>query len=182
MQKYMLSMFSVLLFSAIMLLGCKIENVSMTRSCTGMVVLLKRRTWNRVWMRVFHEKQNGSGVLKRLSKEIYHFIFILFNFYFIDYVPTAVLIFSICPPPPSTPHSLRQSPHHCSCPWVMPISSLASPFPMLYFTALWLFCLYFLIPSSLHPFPYTSLPSGSHQNTLCIHDSVSVFLVCLVVF
>ena len=41
--------------------------------------------------------------------------------------------------------------------------------------------LYFLIPSPLHLFPHTPLPSGSHQNTLCIHDSVSV-LVCLVCF
>ena len=36
------------------------------------------------------------------------------------------------PPPPSTPYSLRQSPHDCSCPWVMSISSLATPFPIPY--------------------------------------------------
>ena len=35
-----------------------------------------------------------------------------------------------------------------------------------------------LIPSPLHPFPHTPLPSGNHQNTLHIHDSVSV-LLCL---
>ena len=42
--------------------------------------------------------------------------------------------------------------------------------------------LYFLIPSPLHPFPHTTLPSGNHQNVLHIHDSVSVLLVYLVCF
>ena len=42
--------------------------------------------------------------------------------------------------------------------------------------------LYFLIPSALHPFSPTPSPSGSHQNTLHIHDSLSVVLVCLVCF
>ena len=41
--------------------------------------------------------------------------------------------------------------------------------------------LYFLILSPLYPFPYSPLPSGSHQNALCIHVSVSV-LFCLVCF
>ena len=40
--------------------------------------------------------------------------------------------------------------------------------------------LYFLIPSPHHPFPHTPSQSVNHQNTLSIHDSVSVFLVCLV--
>ena len=42
--------------------------------------------------------------------------------------------------------------------------------------------LYFLIPSPLHPLPHTLLPSGNHQNTLCIHDCVSVLRVCLICF
>ena len=42
--------------------------------------------------------------------------------------------------------------------------------------------LYFLIPSPLQPFPHTCLPSGKHQSTLTIHDSVSVLLGCLVYF
>ena len=108
-------------------------------------------------------------------------LFFSFKLYFIDYTVTVVPIFPPLSTPPITLSPFRQSPHHCSCPWVMYINSLATPFPMLYFTSLWLFCLYFLIPSSLHPFPYTSLPSGSHQNTLCIHDSVFV-LICLVCF
>ena len=51
----------------------------------------------------------------------------------------------LCPPPTSTPHSLRQAPHHCSCPWVMHISSLATPCPILYFTSPWLFCNYLFV-------------------------------------
>ena len=95
------------------------------------------------------------------------------------------MIFPPLPPPPSTPHSLRQSPDHCSCPWVMRVSSLATPF--LYCTLhLHSYCittyLYFFIFSPLHPFPYMPPPSGNHQNALCIHNSVSVFLVCLVCF
>ena len=42
--------------------------------------------------------------------------------------------------------------------------------------------LYFLIPSPLYPFPHSPLPSGNHQNILCIHDSISFILVCLVCF
>ena len=64
-------------------------------------------------------------------------------------------------PPLSSLHSLRQSSHHCSYPWVMHISSLASPFPLLYFTSPSLFCncLFVLLnpltssPTPLHPSP-----------------------------
>ena len=111
------------------------------------------------------------------------------DFSFFNYILLIMLLqwsqfFSFCPPPPRTPYSLRQSPHHCSCPWVMHISSLASPFPVLYFTYLWLFYNYLFVllnPLTSSPIPLTTLPSGNHQNTLCIHDSVSV-LVCLVCF
>ena len=94
------------------------------------------------------------------------------------------LDFSPLPPSTQQPPLPQAIPHHCSCPWVMQVSSLASPFPTLYFISPWLFltlCLYFLIPSPLHPFPHTPLPSGNHQNAFCIHDSVSV-LLCLVCF
>ena len=112
--------------------------------------------------------------------EIYLFIFKL---YFIDYAITVALIsFPLCPPPPSTCHALRQSPHHCSCLWVMGISSLATPFPILYFTSPWLLCNYlFVLLNPLTSSPFIPLPPGNQQNALCIHDSVSV-LVCLVYF
>ena len=62
----------------------------------------------------------------------------LFKLYFIDYAITVVSVFPTLLLLP--PHSLRQSPPHCSCPWVMVISYLAPPFPMLYFTCQWLSC------------------------------------------
>ena len=68
-----------------------------------------------------------------------------------DYAITSVLIFPFCPPAPSTPYSLRQSLCHCSYPLVMCISSLATPFPILYFTSPWLFCNY--ISVLLNPLP-----------------------------
>ena len=93
------------------------------------------------------------------------------------------------PPPPSTPHYFRQSSYHCSCPWVVHehalLSTLASPFPVLYFTSPWLFCNYLLVllnPLTFSPIPPRPLPSGNHQNTLCVDDSVPVVLVCLVCF
>ena len=78
--------------------------------------------------------------------------------------------------PPVHPHP------HCSCPRGMCISSLATLFPILYFTSPWLFCNYlcFLIPSPLHPFPYTLLQSGSHLVTnlfsLAVLKSLSLSL------
>ena len=82
-------------------------------------------------------------------------------------------------PPPSTPTSFRQSSHHCLCQWVMCVSPLATPFPILYFTYPWLLCNYqfvLLNPLTSSPIPPQPLPSGNHQNALCIHDSVSVLL------
>ena len=66
--------------------------------------------------------------------------------------------------------------------WVLCISSLATPFPILHFTSPRLFCNFLLVlhnPLTSHPVSYNSLPSGNHRNTLLIHDSVSVLLVCL---
>ena len=59
------------------------------------------------------------------------------------------------PAPATEPcHSLRTSPRHCSCPWVMHISSLATPFPILYFISPCLFCNYPFVLVN----PLTSLP------------------------
>ena len=91
-------------------------------------------------------------------------------------------IFPLWLPSIQHPPFCQAIPHHCSCPWVMRISSLATPFPILYFTSPWLFCNYlFVLLNRLtsYSFPYTPLPYGNHQYPLCIQDSVSV-LVCLV--
>ena len=68
---------------------------------------------------------------------------------------------------PSTQQPTPSGLHHCSCPWVMLVSSLlhfldCTLHPRGYFVTTYL---YFVIPSPLHPFPHTPA-SGSHQNTL----------------
>ena len=81
------------------------------------------------------------------------------------------------------PHSLRQALHHCLRPWVMCVSSSATPFPVLYFTSPRLFCNYpfVLSPSPLHPSPTT--PSHlATITTLSISMILSVLLVCLFCF
>ena len=86
---------------------------------------------------------------------------------------------------PFSPTPLRQSPHLCSCPWIMHISSLATAFPTLYFISPGLFCNYlFVLLNSFtsSPIPPYTFPSGNHQNSFHIHDSVSVLFTCLVCF
>ena len=72
-----------------------------------------------------------------------------------------------------------------SCPWVVHINSLASPFPILFLTSPCLFCTYhlcFLIPAPFPPFSPFPLPDDNPPNGLHIYDSVPVlfvYLVCL---
>ena len=85
--------------------------------------------------------------------------------------------------PPRASYTLRQSPHPCSCPWVTQVSSLAAPFPILDFSSPWLFCNYLFVllnPLNSSPIPPHAPPNWQPSNPLCIHDSVSVHLVCLV--
>ena len=112
------------------------------------------------------------------------FILLIFKLYFIDYAITVVLIFTSLLPSTQHPPLPQQSPHYCSCPWVMCMCSLATPFPMRYFTSPWLFCNYLSVllnPLTSSPFHHTALQSSNQQNTLHIHDSVSV-LVCVACF
>ena len=110
--------------------------------------------------------------------------FFYFLLHLINYATTVGLIFPFYHPPHMTPHSLRLSTQHCSCPWVMHISSLATPFPILYCTSPWLFCNYLFVllnPLTSSPIPHNPLTSSKHQNTLHIHDSVcSSSLISLV--
>ena len=88
--------------------------------------------------------------------------FFLILFYFIDY--TMVVVLTSPPIPPSTQHPpLPQAipptiVHvHVSC-----VGSLATPFPMLYFTSLWLFCNYLFVILN----PLTSSPIPTHLVTI----------------
>ena len=62
-----------------------------------------------------------------------------FWLYFIDYAIIVVPNFLPLLPFQNLPLLLKQSPHHCSCPWAMRVSSLGTPFPILCFTSPWLF-------------------------------------------
>ena len=87
------------------------------------------------------------------------------------------------PPSSQCPYSLRQSPHHCSCPWVTCVSSLASLFPILSFTSPWLFCNYlFVLLNPLTSSPILPLllpiwqPSGNELLFSCCFKSLSLSL------
>ena len=83
------------------------------------------------------------------------------------------------PAPPSFPH-LR------SCSWVIHISSLASPFPLLFLISPCLLCTYhlcFLFPVPFPPFfLLLLLPTANSPCDLHFCDSVPVLVVCLVCF
>ena len=88
--------------------------------------------------------------------------------------------FPLCPHPPSgNPHTIVHV--HGSCMQVLWLLHFlyCTSYPHGYSVTTYL---YFLIPSPLHPLPYTPLSSGNHQNALHTHDSVFVLLVCLVCF
>ena len=111
-------------------------------------------------LKVFQRRKTEE---KGSSKNnLFHYVNVPVSFIF-NYILLIIRLqlsqfFPLCSPAHSIPHSRRQSSHHCSCPWVMHISSLITPFPKLYFTSPWLFVttyLYFLIPSPLHSFPDT---------------------------
>ena len=86
--------------------------------------------------------------------------------YFSVYAVTVVPFFSFVSFYPASSYSFRQSPHHCPCPCVIYMCSLATLFSMLYFTCPWLFCNYLFVllnplTSSVHTFPLT--PSGDRN-------------------
>ena len=98
-------------------------------------------------------------------------------------------------------NTLTPSTQHPSLPQAIPpplfvstgheFKSLTTPFPLLYFTSLWLFCNYlFVLPNlrPLQPFSHTPTHLATLKTlsmfcyTLHIHDSVSGLLGCLVCF
>ena len=82
-------------------------------------------------------------------------------------------------------HSLQHSPLFRSCPWHVYVSSLASPFPILFLTLPCLFCTYqlcFLLPVTFPPFSFLHLPTDNPPCDLHFWDFVPVLVVCLVHF
>ena len=72
-----------------------------------------------------------------------------------------------------------------SCPWVIHISSLVSPFLILFLTSPCLFCtyhLFFLFPVPFPPFSSLPFPAYNPQCDLHFCYSVPILAVCLVCF
>ena len=95
--------------------------------------------------------------------------------YFIDYAITVVLFFLPFLPFYPLPLLPPAFPHLTSCPWVIHISSWASPFPILFLTFPSIFCTIYA-SYSLYLFPH-SLPFTSQLITLyAIFRSMILFL------
>ena len=87
------------------------------------------------------------------------------------------------PPPCTLPPS--SIPPLSSCPWIIHVSSLASPFPILCLTSPCLFCTYhlcFLFPVPLPPSLPLALPTDNPPCDLYFCESVPVLVICLVHF
>ena len=82
-------------------------------------------------------------------------------------------------PAPAPPHFFKQTLHHCSCQWVMHISSPATPFPILYFTSPWLFCNYLFVLPNTSTHSQNPLPLATIKTLFCI--SMHLFLFCFFV-
>ena len=97
---------------------------------------------------------------------LFSFAYLFFQVCFIDYAITVVPI--LFPLLPSTQYPLPSSNSPLSsCPWVMGVSSLASPFPILFLTSPCLFCFYqacFLIPALILFFSPFPLPADNSLN------------------
>ena len=83
-------------------------------------------------------------------------------------------------PLPCTAPPTSILPHLSSCPWVVYISSLAPPFPILFLTSPCLFCTYhlcFLFPVPFPTFSFLPLPTDNPPRDL--HFCEFVLVVCL---
>ena len=137
---------------------------------------------------------------KQHSMSWYHFVccllsfFLSFFFFWWEFIYFLNLFYLLCyyscpifsfPLSPSIQHLPLPSafPYLSSCPWVVHVSSLASPFPILFLTSPCLFSTYHLC--CLFPFPtfYSHpLPADNPPCDLHFYDSIPVLVVCLVCF
>ena len=128
--------------------------------------------------------------LRNLSKCVRQTNIITSRFYFLSILYwlcyyRCPIFFSPLFPSALHPTSHQHSPNPLSsCLWVIHISSLASPFAILFLTSPCLFCSYHLCLLFPVPFPHP-LPSPALLITLqviSISDSVPILVVCLVCF
>ena len=113
------------------------------------------------------------------------FSLIFLKVYFINYAIIVVPSSPPLPPLPGSPlHSNDLSPLS-SCPWVVHVSSLGSPLPILFLTFPCLFCTYpimLLTHYTFSPILLLPLPAGNPPNGLHIYDYILILVVCLVCF
>ena len=133
-------------------------------------------------MRSYNICLSLSGVLFRIipsksihvvadGKVLFFFFFLMFilliillqlSHFFLPFIP----LWPGCPLHPAFPHL-------SSCPWVLHINSLASPFPILFLTCPYLFFIYqlcFLTPVPFLPFSSFSLAADNPPNDLHSYD------------
>ena len=99
-------------------------------------------------------------------------------FYWLRYYSRPIFFSPLYYPPPTYPLPLA-FPHLSSCPWNVYISSLASPFPILFLISPYLFCAYllcFLFPVPFPPIPPLLLPTNNPPCDLHFCDSVPVLV------
>ena len=141
-------------------------------SCKEFYLILRKR-----------EKRICPSVCIMFLILLYKSMFIFLNYILLIMLLQLSQFFLLGPSPPSNPHTLRQSPHHCSCPWVMSVSCLATPFPTLYipvyFTSPWLLCNYlFVLLNSL----FTQSPTTSSHLATIKMLSISMILSLFFLF
>ena len=100
-----------------------------------------------------------------------------------------IMLFTVAPFPPFTPlhpahPPLSHIPPFSSCPWVIRISSLASPFPILFLTSPSIFYPPFMLLTlcTFSPSLPTYSPAYNPPCDLHFCDSIPVLVVCLVGF
>ena len=100
---------------------------------------------------------------------------------FIDYAITVVPFSSLYSPPPCTPPPTHIPPFS-SCPWVIHVSSLTSPFPIPFLTSPYFMPTNYAAYSLYLSPPILPLPPENPPCDLYFCDSVPVLVVCLVCF
>ena len=99
------------------------------------------------------------------------FLFSLFNDVLLIMLLQLSQFLPLCPPLPSIPLSLRQSPHHCSCPWLMHrFSGYSISYTVLCIP--WLFCTYLFVLLN----PLTSSPILCHTPPIWQPSKRSLYL------